>query len=62
MFVVCLGLHLAIRELRLGAAHFFRVFPRARVSTVERMSDADMEQICYFIMSPKGKRCLIEIP
>ncbi|KAI9926169.1 hypothetical protein MW887_004632 [Aspergillus wentii] len=57
---ICLGLHLAIRELRLGAAHFFRAFPRARMSTAEKMSDGDMDQVCYFIMSPKGKRCLME--
>ncbi|PLB46575.1 cytochrome P450 [Aspergillus steynii IBT 23096] len=57
---ICLGLHLAVREIRLGAAHFFRTFPGAKVSSREGMSDADMEQVCYFIMSPAGKRCLLE--
>jgi cytochrome P450 len=59
--IVCLGLHLALREIRLGAAHFFRSFPDAKVSTLENMSDSDMEQVCYFIMSPYGKRCLVEV-
>ncbi|KAB8067048.1 cytochrome P450 [Aspergillus leporis] len=58
---ICLGLHLALREIRLGAAHFFRSFPDAKVSTLENMSDSDMEQVCYFIMSPYGKRCLVEV-
>jgi hypothetical protein len=57
---VCLGLHLAIREIRLGAAHFFRAFPDARMSTKDSMSDMDMQQVCYFIMYPQGKRCLME--
>ena len=59
---VCLGLHLAIRELRLGASHFFRAFPQAKMSSLEKMDDSDMDQMCYFIMSPKRKRCLMEAP
>ncbi|KAE8414978.1 cytochrome P450 [Aspergillus pseudocaelatus] len=43
------------KKIRLGAAHFFRSFPDARISTQENMSDSDMEQVCYFIMSPYGK-------
>lgn len=58
--IVCLGLHLARMELRLAAASFFRAFPNAKVSTLENMSDTDMEQVIYFLMSPKGKRCLIQ--
>ncbi|CAG8909543.1 unnamed protein product [Penicillium egyptiacum] len=54
------GLHLAIWEIRLGAAYFFRAFPDARMSTRDNMSDFDMQQVCYFIISPQGKRCLIE--
>jgi hypothetical protein len=47
-------------ELRMAAALFFRTFPHARVSNLEGMSDADMAEEIYFLLSPKGKRCLIE--
>ena len=47
-------------ELRLAAALFFRTFPEAKVSRLEGMSDKDMEEMIYFLMSPKGRRCLIE--
>ncbi|KAJ2962741.1 hypothetical protein NQ176_g10909 [Zarea fungicola] len=57
----CIGLHLAYTELRMGAAAFFRTFPNARVSTLEGMSDLDMAQTSYFILSPKGHRCLIDV-
>ncbi|RYO94883.1 hypothetical protein DL766_004673 [Monosporascus sp. MC13-8B] len=57
---VCLGLHLAYIELRLATARFFRTFPNATVSSIEGMSDEDMKQDLYFIMSPKGHRCLIQ--
>ncbi|KAK5651667.1 hypothetical protein OQA88_11842 [Cercophora sp. LCS_1] len=57
---VCLGMHLARMELRLATAQFFRNFPDARVSTREGMSDEDMETKIHFLLSPKGKRCLIE--
>jgi len=57
---VCLGLHLARMELRLATALFFRAWPRARASRREGMSDSDMEPIIFFLLSPKGKRCLIE--
>ncbi|KAG8168600.1 hypothetical protein KVR01_001349 [Diaporthe batatas] len=57
---VCLGLHLARMELRLGIAHFFRHFPNAKMSALEAMCDDDMQQITYFLAPPKNKRCLIE--
>ncbi|PSR82331.1 cytochrome P450 [Coniella lustricola] len=56
----CLGIHLARMELRLGAVHFFRAFPQARISTVAGMSDADMEPEMVSFTAPKGHRCLIE--
>ncbi|KIM95804.1 hypothetical protein OIDMADRAFT_45105 [Oidiodendron maius Zn] len=56
---ICLGMHLARMELRMAAALFFRTFPHARVSNLEGMSDADMAEKIYFLLSPKGKRCLI---
>ncbi|TPX16172.1 uncharacterized protein E0L32_004167 [Thyridium curvatum] len=58
---ICIGLHLARMELRLGTALFFLRFPNARVSTKEGMSDGDMETILYFLMAPKGNRCLLEL-
>ncbi|KAL5338597.1 cytochrome P450 [Aspergillus crustosus] len=56
----CVGIHLAKMELRLATAYFFRTFPTARVSKLEGMSDKDMEMNLYFLLSPKGKRCLVE--
>ena len=53
-------MHLAKMELRLATALFFLKFPDARVSSLEGMSDGDMEEKIYFLLSPKGKRCLIE--
>ncbi|KAJ3488820.1 hypothetical protein NLG97_g6126 [Lecanicillium saksenae] len=58
---VCIGQHLAQTELRMATARFFLTFPNARVSTREGMSDDDMVQTSYFIMSPKGHRCLIDV-
>ncbi|RYP08040.1 hypothetical protein DL765_008934 [Monosporascus sp. GIB2] len=57
---VCMGLHLAYIELRLATARFFREFPNATVSSIEGMSDEDMKQDLYFVMSPRGHRCLIQ--
>ncbi|KAI0468215.1 cytochrome P450 [Xylaria cf. heliscus] len=58
---ICIGMHLAYIELRMGIASFFRTFPNARVSTREGMSDNDMTQALYFISSPQSHRCLIEV-
>lgn len=57
--IVCLGQHLAEIELRLATALFFREFPHANVSTIEGMNDEDMDPQVFFLLSPKGKRCLI---
>lgn len=59
-WIVCIGMHLAKMELRLAAALFFRAFPNARVSGLEGMSDGDMDEAIYFLLAPKGKRCLLE--
>ncbi|KAJ2985423.1 hypothetical protein NUW58_g5537 [Xylaria curta] len=58
---ICLGLHLARIELRLGTARFFKKFPNAKISTREGMSDADMLPNLYFLANPRGHRCLIEL-
>lgn len=60
MHVVCIGLHLARIELRLGSAMFFREFPNAQRSDKEGMSKKDMEMQSFLLMAPKGHRCLIE--
>ncbi|CAJ2512514.1 Uu.00g055290.m01.CDS01 [Anthostomella pinea] len=57
----CLGLHLALMELRLATTRFFRAFPNATVSGLDGMSDADMEAELYFLIIPKGHRCLIQL-
>lgn len=57
---VCIGIHLARIELRLATALFFRRFPDARISKKEGMSSEDMLMKCFFLMTPKGHRCLIE--
>ncbi|KAI1756200.1 cytochrome P450 [Xylaria castorea] len=58
---VCIGMHLAQIELRMGLAYFFRAFPDARVSTLEGMTDDDMIPVLHFISSPRNHRCLIEV-
>ncbi|KAK8092844.1 hypothetical protein PG999_014431 [Apiospora kogelbergensis] len=57
---VCLGLHLARLEIRLAAARFFHRFPDVEMSTLEGMSDADMEPQWYFVLTPRAKRCLVQ--
>ncbi|KAK8071440.1 cytochrome P450 [Apiospora hydei] len=57
---VCLGMHLARLEIRLAAARFFHRFPDVEISNLEGMSDDDMEAQWYFVLTPKGKRCLIQ--
>lgn len=57
---VCIGLHLARMELRLGTALFFRKFPNARRSDKEGMSEKDMVMQSFLLMAPEGHRCLIE--
>ncbi|KAI0533870.1 cytochrome P450 [Xylaria digitata] len=57
---ICIGMHLAYIELRMGLASFFRTFPNSRVSSLEGMSDNDMKQAMYFISGPQNHRCLIE--
>ncbi|CAI7597370.1 unnamed protein product [Penicillium crustosum] len=57
---ICIGLHLARMELRLGSVLFFREFPNAQRSDKEEMSAKDMEMQSFFLMAPKGHRCLIE--
>ncbi|KAJ9486076.1 hypothetical protein VN97_g7272 [Penicillium thymicola] len=57
---ICIGMHLARMELRLGSALFFREFPNAQRSNKEQMTEKDMEMQSFLLMAPKGHRCLIE--
>ncbi|KAJ6780315.1 hypothetical protein PWT90_09911 [Aphanocladium album] len=56
----CIGMHLAIMEIRLITAHFYRRFPNAKISAIESMSRTDMEPAMIFLASPSGSRCLME--
>lgn len=47
-------------EMRLGTAIFFRRFPEAKMSTLEGMSNDDMDIAFHFVLSPRGKRCLVQ--
>ncbi|GAP87001.1 putative cytochrome P450 [Rosellinia necatrix] len=58
---ICIGLHLAKIELRLGTARFFKAFPNAKVSTLEGMSEEEMAPAMFFSATPIGNRCLIEL-
>ncbi|QKD62054.1 cytochrome P450 [Fusarium oxysporum Fo47] len=53
--------HSDLRELRLATVRFFRAFPNACVSSIEGMSQDDMELRAYFLLTPKGGRCLIQL-
>lgn len=44
----------------MATAHFFSAFPNATVSTLEGMNEKDMDPALYFLMQPRGHRCLIK--
>ncbi|KAK5633686.1 hypothetical protein RRF57_009400 [Xylaria bambusicola] len=58
---VCIGLHLARIELRLGAARFFKRFPNAKMSSLEGMTEEDMIPKLFFLIHPQRHRCLMEL-
>ncbi|KAH6983524.1 cytochrome P450 [Ilyonectria sp. MPI-CAGE-AT-0026] len=58
---VFLGMHLARMGFRLATARFFHAFPHASRSNLEGMTDKDMVPRIYFLLAPRGKRCLIDI-
>lgn len=43
----------------MATARFFKAFPNATVSTLEGMSEKDMDPALYFLMQVRGHRCLI---
>jgi len=56
---VCIGLHLAWMELRLGAALFFQQCRGAKLA--ECMLDEMMEFDNRFLISPKGHCCYVTL-
>ncbi|KAI1047008.1 hypothetical protein LB505_013600 [Fusarium chuoi] len=56
---ICIGLHLAWMELRLGAALFFRECRGATLSP--EMTDEMMEMENRFLISPKGHKCIVKV-
>ncbi|KAL3469060.1 cytochrome P450 [Aspergillus californicus] len=56
---ICIGLHLALREIRLATCYFFRAFPHAEVFHPQS-TETDMDQVIYFLMAPRGGKCLIK--
>ncbi|EKG15797.1 hypothetical protein MPH_07000 [Macrophomina phaseolina MS6] len=56
---ICLGLHLALMELRLATAVFFRELRGARLS--ERTTAESMEVVNFFLIRPKADRCYIKL-
>ena len=51
----CIGIHLAKMEMLHAAFGFFKACPDARVVT----GAEEMEPIDYFLMKPRGLKCLI---
>ncbi|CAG9951321.1 unnamed protein product [Clonostachys rosea f. rosea IK726] len=56
---ICIGLHLAWMELRLGAALFFRECRGAKLN--HEMNDEMMEMDNRFLIAPKGHCCKIQL-
>ncbi|KAF9631187.1 hypothetical protein BFW01_g2049 [Lasiodiplodia theobromae] len=56
---ICLGLHLALMELRLAAALFFRELKGARLA--ERTTPESMDVVNYFLIMPKDHHCYIRL-
>ncbi|KAL1891312.1 hypothetical protein Sste5346_007772 [Sporothrix stenoceras] len=56
---VCIGIHLARTELRLALAHFFRECPKAKLAST--MTDTEMEMENFFLIAPRGHRCMITL-
>ncbi|KAK8199628.1 cytochrome P450 monooxygenase [Phyllosticta capitalensis] len=54
----CLGLHLAMMELRVAMARFLAAFGE-RAGLAKDMSDEEMEVVNFFLIRPKGERCSV---
>jgi cytochrome P450 len=56
---ICIGIHLAWIEIRVGAALFFRNCRGARLS--DCMNDDMMEMDSRFLVAPKGGSCYVNL-
>jgi cytochrome P450 len=56
---ICIGMHLAYTELRLGAALFFRECRGVRLGP--DMTDDMMEMENHFLIAPKAHRCIVKL-
>lgn len=56
---VCIGQHLAMMELRLSAAIFFRECRGTRLSS--KMPADSMDVVDFVLLSPKRRRCDITL-
>lgn len=56
---VCIGIHLAMMELQLASATFFKRFPGAKI--LSSFLDEEMEMENFFLIQPKEHRCLIRV-
>ncbi|KAF2104677.1 cytochrome P450 [Rhizodiscina lignyota] len=54
----CLGLHLAMMELRIAVAMFYREF-KVSMKVAEETTDESMEMEDYFVIAPKGHTCVL---
>ena len=56
---MCIGVQLALMEIALTIATFFREFPNARIG--DSMKDEDMEMEDIFVTTPRGHKCRVLI-
>ena len=56
---ICLGIHLAIMEMMLGAVVFFKECTSASLAL--STTDASMEFENYFLIAPKSRKCEINM-
>jgi cytochrome P450 len=56
---ICIGMHLAYMELRLGAALFFRECRGAKLGA--GMTDDMMAMENHFLIAPKAHKCIIKL-
>lgn len=54
---ICIGIHLARMELRLGVCQFFRKIPHARLAP--STSEKSMEMENFFLIAPRSHKCEI---
>ncbi|CEJ89739.1 hypothetical protein VHEMI05564 [[Torrubiella] hemipterigena] len=58
---ICIGMQLAMQEMRRTAARFFLEFPDATASTKMGMTERDMVPMNHFLLYPSGHRCIVDV-